>query len=127
MTITMAKSSRLVLLPLAAGLCAAFPAHAAWDFSPIANARATYSDNITLQADENAHSGFVGQLSPGFELTNRSQRFDFKLDYMFNLYEYSGKRQNGAQRHSQDQDEESKQHAAHRRKMQGKGRTSNIQ
>lgn len=100
----MAKSSRLVLLPLAAGLCAAFPAHAAWDFSPIANARATYSDNVTLQADENARGGFIGQLSPGFELSNRSQRFDFKLNYMYNLYEYSGKRQSGAQRHSQDLD-----------------------
>jgi uncharacterized protein (PEP-CTERM system associated) len=100
----MAKSRRLALLPLAAGLCAAFPAHAAWDFSPIANARATYSDNVSLQADENAKSGFVMQLTPGFQLSNRSQRFEFKMNYALNLYEYSGSRPSGAQRHSQDLD-----------------------
>lgn len=100
----MAKSGRLALLPLAAGLCAAFPAHAAWDFSPVASARATYSDNIALQADENARSGFVMQLTPGFELLNHSQRFDFKLGYALNLYQYSGGRPSGAQRHSHDLD-----------------------
>jgi len=100
----MAKSRRLALLPLAAGLCAAFPAHAAWDFTPLANARATYSDNVTLQADENAKSGFVMQLTPGFELVNRSQRFEFRMNYMLNLYTYSGGKPSGAQRHSQDLD-----------------------
>ncbi|WP_170298984.1 TIGR03016 family PEP-CTERM system-associated outer membrane protein [Massilia eburnea] len=100
----MAKSRRLALLPLAAGLCAAFPAHAAWDFSPMATARATYSDNIGLQSDENAKSGFVLQLTPGFELVNHSQRFDFKMSYMLNLYQYAGGRPSGTQRHSQDLD-----------------------
>lgn len=100
----MAKSGRLALLPLAAGLCAAFPAHAAWDFSPMASARATYSDNIGLQSDQDAKSGFVLQLTPGFELLNHSQRFDFKLSYALNLYQYSGGRPSGTQRHSQDLD-----------------------
>ena len=100
----MAKSRRLALLPLAAGLCAAFPAHAAWDFSPVASARATYSDNIGLQSEENARSGFVLQLTPGFELLNHSQRFDFKMSYALNLYQYSGGRPGGTQRHSQDLD-----------------------
>lgn len=100
----MAKSGRLALLPLAAGLCAAFPAHAAWDFTPLANARATYSDNIALQADDRAESGFVLQLTPGFELLNRSQRFEFKMSYALNLYQYAGGRPSGAQRHSQDLD-----------------------
>ncbi|MGW8389861.1 TIGR03016 family PEP-CTERM system-associated outer membrane protein [Pseudoduganella sp. HUAS MS19] len=98
----MAKRSRLALLPLAAGLAAAFPVHAAWDFTPTAAARATYSDNVTLQAGDRAHSGFVLQLTPGFHLLNRSQRFDFSIDYALNLYEYSGGRRSGAQRHSQD-------------------------
>ncbi|WP_426167317.1 TIGR03016 family PEP-CTERM system-associated outer membrane protein [Pseudoduganella sp. R-34] len=102
MTITMAKRGRLALLPLAAGLCAAFPAQAAWDFTPTAAARATYSDNVGLQADDRADSGMVLQLTPGFQLLNHSQRFDFSLDYALSLYEYAGARRNGAQRHNQD-------------------------
>lgn len=98
----MAKRSRLALLPLAAGLAAAFPVHAAWDFTPLAAARVTYSDNVALAQDDRAQSGMVLQLTPGFQLLNRSQRFDFSLDYALNLYEYSGGRRSGAQRHSQD-------------------------
>jgi uncharacterized protein (PEP-CTERM system associated) len=98
----MAKRRGLALLPLAAGLCAAFPAQAAWDFTPTAAARATYSDNVGLQADDRAESGFVLQLTPGFQLLNRSQRFDFTLDYALSLYEYAGARGNGAQRHNQN-------------------------
>ncbi len=102
MIITMAKRSRLALLPLAAGLCAAFPAQAAWDFTPTAIARGTYSDNVALAPDERAEGGFVLQLTPGFQLLNRSQRFDFSLDYALNLYQYAGGRPNSAKRHSQD-------------------------
>ncbi len=102
MIITMVKRRSLALLPLAAGLAAAFPAHAAWDFTPMATARATYSDNVTLRADDQAESGMVLQLTPGFQLVNRSQRFDFRLNYALNLFTYSGSRPNGAQRHSQD-------------------------
>ncbi|HEY0586053.1 MAG TPA: TIGR03016 family PEP-CTERM system-associated outer membrane protein [Pseudoduganella sp.] len=98
----MAKRSRLALLPLAAGLAAAFPAQAAWDFTPTAAARATYSDNVALQNDDRAESGLVLQLTPGFQLLNHSQRFDLNLNYVLNLYEYSGGRRSGAQRHSQD-------------------------
>ena len=68
MIITMVKRRSLALLPLAAGLAAAFPAHAAWDFTPMATARATYSDNVTLRADDQAESGMVLQLTPGFQL-----------------------------------------------------------
>jgi uncharacterized protein (PEP-CTERM system associated) len=92
----------LALLPLAAGLCAAFPAHAAWDFTPTAAARATYSDNVALQSDDRAESGMVLQLTPGFQLLNRSQRFDLSVVYVLNLYEYSGARRSSTQRHSQD-------------------------
>jgi uncharacterized protein (PEP-CTERM system associated) len=102
MTITMVKRCGLALLPLAAGLAAAFPAHAAWDFTPMATARATYSDNVALRTEEFAESGAVLQLTPGFQLSNRSQRFDFRLNYALNLFQYSGGRPNGAQRHSQD-------------------------
>ncbi|KQV59011.1 MULTISPECIES: TIGR03016 family PEP-CTERM system-associated outer membrane protein [unclassified Duganella] len=98
----MAKRHGLALLPLAAGLALAFPAHAAWDFTPSAAARATYSDNVGLQTDERAESGWVLQLTPGFQLLNHSQRFDFSLDYSLNLYEYAGARRNGAQRHNQN-------------------------
>jgi uncharacterized protein (PEP-CTERM system associated) len=101
MIITMAKPGRLALLPLAAGLCAAFPAQAAWDFTPMANARLTYSDNVTLQPEERAKSGFVAELTPGFQLLNHSRRFDFSMNYALSLYEYSGGRPNAAQRHSQ--------------------------
>jgi len=104
----MAKRCRLALLPLAAGLAAAFPAHAAWDFTPTAMARATYSDNVGLQADDRAESGMVLQLTPGFQLLNHSQRFDFSLNYALSLYEYSGARRNGTQRHNQDLDSQLK-------------------
>jgi len=104
----MAKRGRLALLPLAAGLAAAFPAHAAWDFTPTAAARATYSDNVGLQADDRADSGMVLQLTPGFRLLNRSQRFDFSLDYSLNLYQYAGARRNGEQRHNQNLDSQLK-------------------
>lgn len=104
----MAKRGRLALLPLAAGLAAAFPAHAAWDFTPTAAARATYSDNVALQADDRADSGMVLQLTPGFQLLNHSQRFDFNLNYALNLYEYAGARRSGAQRHSQNLDSQLK-------------------
>lgn len=102
MIITMAKRSRLALLPLAAGLCAAFPAHAAWDFTPTAAARLTYSDNVGLNRDEAASGGFVLQMTPGFNLLNHSPRFDFSMDYSLNLYEYSGGQRTSTQRHSQD-------------------------
>jgi len=108
MTITMAKRCRLALLPLAAGLAAAFPAHAAWDFTPTAAARATYSDNVGLQADDRAESGMVLQLTPGFQLLNHSQRFDFSLNYALSLYEYTRSRRNGSQRHNQDLDSQLK-------------------
>jgi len=102
MTITMAKRGRMALLPLAAGLCTAFPAHAAWDFTPYAAGRVTYSDNVTLADKEHAEGGFVLQLTPGFRLLNHSQRFDFSIDYALNLNQYSGGRRNGNQSHSQD-------------------------
>jgi uncharacterized protein (PEP-CTERM system associated) len=98
----MAKCRGLALLPLAAGLCAAYPAHAAWDFTPTAAARATYSDNVALQPEDRAESGLVLQMTPGFQLLNHSQRFDFSLDYSLSLYTYSGARRSGSQRHSQD-------------------------
>lgn len=98
----MVKRSRLALLPLAAGLCAAFPAQAAWDFSPGVGARATWSDNLALQANDRADSGYVLEMTPGFQLANHSQRFDFELSYALRLFNYSGERPAGAQRHSQD-------------------------
>jgi uncharacterized protein (PEP-CTERM system associated) len=90
------------LLPLAAALCAAFPAQAAWDFTPAAGARLTWSDNIGRQADERAESGMVAQVSPGFLLTNHTPRLDFSLAYTLNLYKYTGDRPQGTQRRSQD-------------------------
>jgi uncharacterized protein (PEP-CTERM system associated) len=98
----MVKRRSLALLPLAAGLAAAFPAHAAWDFSPMASARLTYSDNVTLQSDDKAESGMVLQLRPGFQLVNRSQRFDLSLGYSLNLYHYTGHRPGAGQRHNQE-------------------------
>lgn len=93
---------RLALLPLAAGLCAAFPAQAAWEFTPVVGARTTYSDNVTLRPEPLAESGLVAEVSPGFELLNRSPRLDFRMTYAVRLYQYSGQRPSSAQRHSQD-------------------------
>ncbi|WP_342120818.1 TIGR03016 family PEP-CTERM system-associated outer membrane protein [Pseudoduganella sp. OTU4001] len=102
MITTMVKRGGLALLPLAAGLCAAFPAQAAWDFTPVAGARATWSDNLTLQSDALAESGYVMEVTPGFSLANHSQRFDLRLDYALRLYKTSAARSNGAQNRSQD-------------------------
>ncbi|WP_028103227.1 TIGR03016 family PEP-CTERM system-associated outer membrane protein [Pseudoduganella violaceinigra] len=100
----MAKRSRLALLPLAAGLGAACPAHAAWDFTPVAAARATYSDNVALLPEDRSGGGMVLQMTPGFQLLNHSARFDLSFNYALSLYEYSGSRRSGALRHSQDLD-----------------------
>ena len=98
----MVKRGGLVLLPLVAGLCAAFPAQAAWDFTPLAAARVTWSDNMTLAQDDRAESGFVMEVSPGFQLSNRSQRFDLDLTYSLRQYKYFGTKPNNAQSRSQD-------------------------
>lgn len=98
----MVKRSGLVLLPLVAGLCVAFPAQAAWDFTPLAATRLTWSDNITLAQDDRAESGFVMELSPGFQLSNRSQRFDVDLTYTLRQYKYFGHKPTNSQSRSQD-------------------------
>lgn len=102
MIITMVKRGRLALLPLAAGLCAAFPAQAAWDFTPAASTRLTWSDNVGRQPDARAESGAVLALEPSFLLTNHSQRFDFSLAYGLHLFKYAGGQPSNAQRHTQD-------------------------
>jgi uncharacterized protein (PEP-CTERM system associated) len=98
----MVKTSRAALLPLAAALCSAFPAHAAWDFTPIVGARITWSDNIGQRADSEKESGWARELSPGFSLSNETPRLQARLDYSKRFYTYSGGRPQGNQGDSQE-------------------------
>ncbi len=91
----MVKSSRAALLPLAAALCSAFPAHAAWDFTPSVGARVTWSDNIGQRSNAEKESGWVRELTPGFSLSNETPRLLVSLDYSKRFYDYSGGRPTG--------------------------------
>jgi len=98
----MVKRRAWLLLPLAAALCSAFPAHAAWEFTPLAGARLTWSDNLALRPDGQAEQGWVADVAPGFSLTNKTPRLDFQLLYNYHRYQYGGARPAGTQSHTQE-------------------------
>lgn len=91
----MVKLSRAALLPLAAALCSAFPAHAAWDFTPVFGARVTWSDNVGQRTNADKESGWVREFTPGFSLSNETPRLQVGLDYSKRYYGYSGSRPSG--------------------------------
>lgn len=98
----MVKGRRAALLPLAAALGTAFPAHAAWEFTPVVGGRVTWSDNIGARTGADKESGWIRELAPGFSLSNETPRLQFSLDYAKRFYNYSGERPSTAQNDSQD-------------------------
>src|SRR5258705_6823959 len=63
-------------------------AQAAWQFDPHVKAEATYTDNIHLDAANNAQNETVLHLAPGFRLDGGTQRFHATVDYELGSYFY---------------------------------------
>jgi uncharacterized protein (PEP-CTERM system associated) len=103
MTTTMAKRVRAkttghspLFAPLAMLALALSPeCQAAWKFSPKAELRETYTDNVSLAADELATSQLVSELSAGFTLANNGPRLKLLADYELHRYAYSDQPQAG--------------------------------
>ena len=69
----------------------AAPAMAAeWRFTPELTLRETYSDNYNLAPSGSEQSGFVTEISPGFTLTGRGRRAQFRATYQARSVNYSG-------------------------------------
>lgn len=95
MTITTAKLARAIgrayaqpiALPLALGALLLAPcAQAAWTFSPTLDLRETWTDNVSLQPEAQAHSTFVHQITPGFRLRHRGPRLVFNGMYEYHYF-----------------------------------------
>ena len=69
----------------------AAPALAAeWRFTPQLTLRETYSDNYNLAPSGSEQSGFVTEVAPGFTLTGRGRRAQFRATYQARSVNYSG-------------------------------------
>lgn len=69
----------------------AAPALAAeWRFTPELTLRETYSDNYNLAPSGSEQSGFVTEVAPGFTLTGRGRRAQFRARYQARSVNYSG-------------------------------------
>ncbi len=95
MIITTAKRSRLprpqypALLPLAAALLVALPAHAEWKVSPSFTLSESYTDNVNLRNDETKRSSWVTEAVPGIDVQANSARVDFTAKARLYYYDYS--------------------------------------
>ena len=93
----MAKSRRHAiarlprLLPLAAALLLALPAHAQWDVTPAVGLLGTWTDNINLREDDLARSQFVTELRPSLSVTGKSRRLNVNAVANWQQYAYSDK------------------------------------
>jgi uncharacterized protein (PEP-CTERM system associated) len=67
--------------------------HADWRFTPKAELRETYTDNVNLAPAELAQSQLVSDLSAGFTLANKGPRLNMLADYQLHRYAFSNKRQ----------------------------------
>jgi uncharacterized protein (PEP-CTERM system associated) len=75
---------------LAPALLVAPAAQATWQFTPTVGVRETYTDNVNLQAGDQAESRWITELTPGFTLSNVTPRFNLRAEYQLSLYAYSG-------------------------------------
>ncbi len=95
MIITTAKRSRLprpqypALLPLAAALLAALPAHAEVTVTPSFSLSETYTDNVNLRGDATKRSSFVTEAVPGLDVLAKSARVDFAAKARLYYFDYS--------------------------------------
>jgi uncharacterized protein (PEP-CTERM system associated) len=81
---------RLAPLALAAMLLSAECGAADWKFTPFADLRQTYTDNVGLQSDEFAHGQFVSEAAPGFVLTGNSRRLKLNATGQARTFSYLG-------------------------------------
>jgi uncharacterized protein (PEP-CTERM system associated) len=81
---------QLAPLALAAMLLSAECGAADWTFSPFADLRQTYTDNVGLQSDESGHGQFVSEAAPGFVLTGNSRRLKLNASGQARTYSYLG-------------------------------------
>lgn len=79
---------RLAPLAAAALLLAAAPAHADWRVTPTLMVSETWTDNIDLAPDEQAHSDLVTQVSPGIAVSSRSRRLTVDASAQFHQFAY---------------------------------------
>ena len=100
MTITMVaeprRASRRVrvlprLLPLAAAMLAAAPAHAQWTVDPRVSLLETYTDNVDLRDDDLARSQWVTELRPSIAVAGQSRRLKVAAAANWHQYAYSDK------------------------------------
>lgn len=94
MTITTAKRSRLprpqpALLPLAAALLVALPAHAELTVTPSFSLSETYTDNVNLRSDATKRSSWVTEAVPGINVLAKSSRVDFNASARLYYFDYS--------------------------------------
>ncbi len=62
---------------------------AEWRFTPELTLRETYSDNITLAPSGSEQSGFVTEIAPGFTVTGKGRRSQFRATYQARSINYS--------------------------------------
>ncbi len=94
-------------LPMAAPaalLAMLWAPHAAAEIkvTPAVDLRATYSDNVSLVADEAARGQFITELSPSVTLTSNTPRLKLRALAAVHLYAYSGARVSGTNSSSRE-------------------------
>jgi uncharacterized protein (PEP-CTERM system associated) len=60
----------------------------AWRFVPQITIRETYTDNVALVRGDAKKSEFVTEVSPGFSISSKGARANFKIDYNINTLFY---------------------------------------
>jgi uncharacterized protein (PEP-CTERM system associated) len=82
------------LAPVALALLAVAPhCHAGWRFTPTAGITETFTDNVALQPDEQAHTAWVTEATPGFTLAGSTPRLQVQAMGAWHLFVYGGKKQ----------------------------------
>jgi len=101
MTITTAKTPQrpataarlpamLALTPLAlAAMLLSAEARADWKVTPRLDLRETYSDNVGLQDEANAHGSFVSEVSPSVRISTNGPRLKLNAEAGWREYAYS--------------------------------------
>lgn len=96
MIITTAKRKRAAAAPAALlALLAAPAARAGWEFTPSVALRETWTDNVSLAPEPNAHGAFISEAAPGFSLAHSGPRLAVRANGELHYYAFSHKRAGG--------------------------------
>lgn len=80
----------LKLLPLAlAAMLLSAECHAQWRVTPRLDLRETYSDNLGLRSDADAHGGFISEASPSVLINTNGPRLTLNAEAGLRMYAYS--------------------------------------